>query len=345
MKMNKKVVSKITTMVIVLAVIALVIAKLYDIAIHRPSLAYRQLSPEMIYWLKMFNETDPQSLIKAAPVGPFDWSNKKDFGQKNKKKWRKEEDDKSIVYFPTREVKYQIQAQNVQQNVDNIIRELPDFFGSYKGPESMNGRKLAIYVPSTKGKYDTLQHVLSDEVPAGGSKYGRSFISIGPLGCQNKGIIIHPDAFVAITSDGDPQYIRVLRRELAYYTYLSNVDYNIPAQRYSWFIQGVAVYFSMDGKRLPAFPPELIQRIEEECSLDAEFPAKDNLNQVAGTSFIQFYDRSFGRRELVNLIEATYTMPVDSALCRNDRDLVTLKQMWIESLRAELVPEQNQTTY
>ena len=45
---NNKVISKIATMVIVMAVLALVVAKLYDIATHRPSLAYRQLSPQTV---------------------------------------------------------------------------------------------------------------------------------------------------------------------------------------------------------------------------------------------------------------------------------------------------------
>ena len=76
MSIDKKVISKITTMVIVLAVIALVIAKLYDIGTHRPSLAYRQLSPETIFWINNFNRLGPEGIIQAAPVGPFEWDNK-----------------------------------------------------------------------------------------------------------------------------------------------------------------------------------------------------------------------------------------------------------------------------
>lgn len=344
---NKKVISKITAMVIALAIIGLVIAKLYDIAIHRPSLVYRQLSPQTISWLKMFNDSDPESLIKAASFGPFNWSNKEDIGQKNKRKWDKEEDEKAVVYYVKdhKDVKGQLRAQNVRESVDNIIREIPDYLGSYKGPESLNGRKIAIYVPSEEKEYNALLKKLCDEDRGTGSKSGRSIISIGPLGCQCKGILIHPKAFETKTADGDPEYLRVLRRELAYYTYMTNLDYNQPTQRPSWFIQGVAVHFSMDGQRLPSFPPELIQRIEQECSLDAEFPAKNKLNQIGGTSFIQFYEQAFGRMALTDLIEATYTMPVDSALCRDSMDLATLKQMWIESLRADQVPTQDQITY
>ena len=87
---NNKVISKIATMVIVMAVLALVVAKLYDIATHRPSLAYRQLSPQTIQWLNLFTQGDPESIIKAAPVGPFNWSNKEDIGQSRKMgKWGK----------------------------------------------------------------------------------------------------------------------------------------------------------------------------------------------------------------------------------------------------------------
>ena len=353
MKMNKKVISKITTMVIVMAVIALVIAKMYDIAIHRPSLAYRQLSPQTIQWLNLFTQGDPESIIKAAPVGPFNWSNKDDIGQNRKMgKWGKEEDATTVVYYrKTRDAQDQIRARRVIENVDNIILELPDYLGSYMSPDSLNGRKTAVYLPSDDHEYDVLLKKLCDDMPAGGSRFGRSIISVGPLGCQCKGIILHPDAFKNNNADGDPEYIRVLRRELAYYNYMAALDYNQPTQRPSWFVQGIAVHFSLDGKRLPSFPPELIQRIEEECSLEAaDFPAKNKLNQKGGTSFIQFYEQTFGKMALSNLIGTTYTMPVDSALCHTTgMDLTSLKQMWIESLRndpfAVQPTEQNQETY
>ena len=345
---NNKVISKIATMVIVMAVLALVVAKLYDIATHRPSLAYRQLSPQTIQWLNLFTQGDPESIIKAAPVGPFNWSNKEDIGQSRKMgKWGKEEDATTVVYYrKTRDAQDQIRARRVLECVDNILLEIPDYLSAYKGPDSLNGRKIAVYLPSAPEEYELLLKKLCDDMPAGGSQLGRSIISIGPLGCQCKGIILHPDAFQNKNAGSDPEYIRILRRELAYYTYMANLDYNQPTQRPSWFVQGIAVHFSLDGKRLPSFTPELVQRIEQECALDAEFPAKNKLNQVGGTSFIQFYEQTFGRMALTRLIETTYAIPVDSALCQTTgMDLVSLKDQWMEYLRADQLPDQNATTY
>ena len=350
---NKKVISKITTMVIVLAVIALVIAKLYDIATHRPSLVYRQLSPQTIQWLNVFSQGDPESIIKAAPVGPFNWSNKDDIGQTRKlSKWGKEEDATTVIYYRKKpDAEDQIRARRVLEKVDNIILEIPDYLGEYKGPESLNGRKIAIYIPGDEKEYEILLKKLCEDAPAiTTNDFGRSIITVGPLGCQNKGIILHPKAFVTNNADGDPMYLSVLRRELAYYTYMANLDYNQPTRRPSWFVLGVAEHFALDGKRAPTLSPELINRIEEECALNAEFPAKNQLNQKGGTSFIQFYEEAFGRMALTSMIQATYTAPVDSTLCQTTgMDLTSLKQRWIESLRNDpfaLQPaEQDQMTY
>lgn len=341
---NKKVISKITAMVIALAVIGLVIAKLYDIGIHRPSLAYRQLSPQTIMWLNAFNQADPESIIKAAPVGPFEWSNKDDIGQKRKMgKWGKEEDANAIVYYrKDRDAQGQLRARRVIECVENIILELPSYLSTYHYPTDLNGRKMAIYLPDKDSEFTTLINKLSDNGLLGGSKYGCSIISIGPLGCQCKAIIIHPNAFINNNADGDPEFIRVLRRELAYYTYLAGLDYNKPTHRQAWFIQGISEHFSLEGRRLPAFTPEMIQRMEQECALNAEFPAKNKLSQLGGTSFIQFYEQAFGQVALSDLIEATYSMPVDSALCRTN-DLTELKQQWIEYLRTEQAPENSPT--
>ena len=340
MSKNKKVISKITNMVIVLAVIGLVIAKLYDIGIHRPSLAYRQLSPQTIQWLNAFNQADPESIIKAAPIGPFEWDNREDIGQKRKMgKWGKEEDANAIVYYrKDRDAQGQIRARRVIDCVENIILELPAYLSTYHYPTDLNGRKMAIYLPDKDDDYSILVNKLSDNGLLGGSKYGCSVISIGPLGCQCRGIIIHPSAFKSNNADGDPEFIRVLRRELAYYTYMAGLDYNRPSHRQAWFIQGISEHFALEGNRLPSFTPEFIQRVEQECALDAEFPAGNKMSQLGGTSFIQFYEQAFGQLALADLIEATYTMPVDSALCRNN-DLTTLKQQWIEYLRAEQVQE------
>lgn len=135
----------------------------------------------------------------------------------------------------------------------------------------------------------------------------------------------------------------MLRKELAYYTYMAGLDYNNQTNRQAWFIQGISEHFSLEGKRLPSFTPEFIQRLEQECALDAEFPAKNKMSQLGGTSFVQFYEQSFGQLALADLIEATYAIPVDSALCRNANDLTTLKQQWIEYLRAEQIQENDLT--
>lgn len=343
MSMNKKVISKITTMVVVLAVIALVIAKLYDIGIHRPSLVYRQLSPETIYWINTFNQLGPENIIKAAPVGPFEWNNKEDIGQKHTAgKWGKEENANTVVYYrKDRDAKGQIRARRVMETAENIIRELPAYMGTYHYPQDLNGRKMPVYLPENNDEYMTLLNKLSDGAP-NTSKYGSSIIAIGPLGCQCKGIILHPDGFQNNNTDGNPEYIRVLRRELAYYTYMANLDYNQNTQRYAWFVSGITEHFSLDGQLQPPFSPEIIAKFSQDFHLNAEYEAKDQLRKAAGTSFIEFYEMTFGSEALAGLIKNTYVSPVDSALMQRTPDLEALKQQWISSLANEPQAEQTE---
>jgi len=332
--MNKKVITKIATMVLVMGLIALVIAKLYDIGTHRPSLAYRQLSPQTIQWINAFSHGDPESIIKAASVGPFEWDNKEDIGQKHTAgKWAKEEDANTVIYYRRdREAQGQMRARRVADCVENIILELPAYLGTYHYPADLNGRKIAIYLPATDDEYNTLLNKLSGNGTTGTSKYGCSIIAIGPLGCQNKGIILHPDGFMNMNADGDPEYIRVVRRELAYYTYMAGLDYNRDTRRYAWFVQGVVENFALDGRRLPDLKPELVSMLDKDCQLNAEFPTKSKMHQWGGTSFIQFYEMNYGSAALSDLITATYQMPVDSALMLVNPDLSLIKQQWIASL-------------
>lgn len=342
MSIDKKVISKITTMVIVLAVIALVIAKLYDIGTHRPSLAYRQLSPETIFWINNFNRLGPEGIIQAAPVGPFEWDNKADVGQKRTAgTWGKEEDANTIIYYrKDRSADSRTRAIRVMKTADDIIRELSAYLGTYHYPRDLNGRKMPIYLPD-KDEYAKLLSKLSDGASSN-SKYGTSIIAVGPLGCQCKGIILHPDGFVNNNAEGDLMYIRVLRRELAYYTYMANLDYNKNTQRYAWFVSGITEHFSLDGKSLPPLPSKTITQIRQDFKLNAEYRTTDNLYKVAGTSFIEFYEMTFGSNALSNLIQATYTMPVDSALMQIAPDLEMLKQQWLTSIEVESQSEQTE---
>lgn len=338
-EVKKKVIAKIATIVLVFAVLALVIAKMYDIGMHRPSLVYRQLSPQTIGWINQFGRFDPENLIKAASVGPFEWDNKDDIGQKKTAgKWGKVEEADVVVYYrKDRDAKGQINARNVAGCVENIILEIPAYLGTYHYPTDLNGRKIAVYLPATEDEYNTLLNKLSDNGTAGSSKYGCSVIAIGPLGCQCKGIILHPCAFIEKNTDGDPQYIRLLRRELAYYTYMAGLDYNRNTERYAWFVQGVSEHFAMDGKLMPDLKPELVDMLDKECRLDGEFPAKSKMYQWGGTSFIQFYEMNYGRTALAELINATYTMPVDSAIMTRHPDMEQLKQQWISTLKKDSI--------
>lgn len=332
--MNKKVIAKVATIVGVMAIIALMIAKLYDIGIHRPSLVFKQLSPNTIQWLNTFNQFNPESIMKAASVGPFEWDNKDDIGQKHTAgKWSKEEDANVIVYYrKDREAKGQQNARKVMECSESAILEIRDYLGTYHLPSDLNGRKVPFYLPSNDEEYTKLLSKMSSDGASAKSKYGCSIIMIGPLGCQLKGILIHPTAFTTSNANGDLEYNRVVRRELAYYTYIATLDYNKDSHRFAWFVQGITENFALEGQELP-LKPQHIARLVRECSLTSEFPSADKMSQWGGTSFIQFYERTYGRAQLKKLIITTDSLSVDSAFIVLNQNTDSLKQQWIQSLQ------------
>lgn len=337
MSMNKKVISRITTMVITLGVIALLIAKLYDIGTHRPNLVYRELSRVSIDWVNKLNGLDRKNIIKASKIGPFNWDNKSDIGQKRTDgKWDRVENDSTVVYYrKLREdfdAKEQERALKAQETADDIIRDLQFYMGTYHGPKDMNGRKLPIYLPKDDKQYKELLSKMGISTPVK-STYSTSIIEIGPLGCQCKAIILHPDGFKKKNAEGEPEYIEALRREMAHYTYMTNLDFNQNTERYAWFVSGLVEYFAKDGQEITPLSPEKTKEIKQDFRLNDEFKTKDSqLPQDAGVSFIEYYKKTFGEAALSELIQMTYEMPVDSALKQMTVDLDSLKQQWIVSL-------------
>lgn len=335
--MNKKTISVIGIILLVFVLIGVLVAKLYEIGVNRPSLVYKTIEQPVSMWVNTLGTLTEDMSFSASQFGPFDWNNNQDIGQKNELgKWAKEEDANTVVYYrKDKDAIAQVRARNILDEVMQISYEIPDLMGAYISIDSVNGRKLAIYIPNTDEEYQLLANKLSKDKLQNGNGFGCSIMQLGPLGCQMKGILLHPNGFK------DLEYHKVLRREVARYVFFSRVNYAANVHHYRWFTDGLVEFFATEADPPADLPENKIAVIEKSCKLDAEFPAKDHVSQWAGASFFRFYDEKYGDTALAGLVQNSYQMHTDSVFCTMHQDISNLRQGWIEYLKSKCIEKLN----
>ena len=334
-KKGKNVIGQLLFFVLIFLSVGIFVAKLYDIGINRPSLMYRTMPSSTVSWVNSMHEQDPSQMMYASNVGPYNWDNKSDIGQnKSAGTWAKREDANNIVYYrKDKEALGQSRALVVSNCLEDMMMDVIDLFGGYVSPDSLNGRKLVIYLPNTDEEFDVLLNKLSDGRSSFKHKYGCSFIELGPLGCQNKGILLHPKGFVEKNSDNHFKYEKVLRREVARYVYFSSLDYNKTINHYCWFTEGIIEYFALNLDEPFVLEPEMIDIIEDNCYLLGDFKSSKRTHRWAGTSFFLFYADKYGEAEVAHLEQDSYENSIDTIFMSLPISPDSLHLQWVESLR------------
>ena len=269
--------------------------------------------------------------LSISSQGPFKWDNKNDLGfSKVLGEWANELDQQSVIYFRRdKDAVWQERAQKVLSEVDIIADELSRKLGRICcSADSANGRKLPVYMPETGQEFAQVLENLCDGLRAPTNGEGCSVIQIGPLGCQDKGIVLHPDLF---SSDGNLVY--TLRKEMARYAYLSSVDYDEEISHPSWFTEGLIDYLAAKADTLAFLGEEITSLAEKELELGAENLFKGDAASKAGASFIQFLESIVGSDAFTDLIQVTFSEPLDSAFSKAGIDFQEVKESWINTLR------------
>jgi hypothetical protein len=337
-KSDKRVIGKLLSFFLGFVLLSLWVGKLYDAGINRPSLLYRSIPESTLSWVNYENIQDPSQIMTASSVGPYNWDNKKDIGQnKSVGSWDKREDANHIIYYRRdKEALGQSRALLVSNCLDDMMLEIIDLFGHYTSPDSLNGRKLAIYLPNTDEEFDILMNKFSEGRSSFKNKYGCSFIELGPLGCQNKGILLHPKGFVDRNEDNHFKYEKALRREVARYVYFSSLNYNKDISHRHWFVDGVVEYFTLNLDAPFLLDSDKVDLIETKFSLLDDFKVGRNASRWAGASFFFFYAENYGDIEVANLVQKSYNISSDSIFNSLSVAPDTLHLRWVESLKVLL---------
>lgn len=317
----------------IFVVVGLIVAKVYDIGIHRPPLKYAFIPQETIEYIRILGKNTKDQGILYTDKGPFDWSNKKDLGQNRAEKWRREGDENFVVYYHRdKQAVWQKRAQDVLSHARENIDYLKDLFGVYFYAADMNGRRLAIYLPENEGVYAATVSSLMGEMHEDNSgALGITITNVGPLGCMTKGIILHPKCFEVDPYDING-FIKILQHEMCHYVFFSALDYTKNVSHYLWVSEGVAEYFCDRHDHRQVHGQDSIDFIDNNCLLNQEFPYEGNASYWAGESFFRFLEKKGKKTEVKKFIQDAYTHTTDSVFIVQKQSPKEVHKQWVEAL-------------
>ena len=317
----------------VFVVLALIVAKAYDIGIHRPPLKYANIPISTQDYLRELGKLAKDQGITFSDQGPFDWSNNQDLGQSKDETWKSEEDENFIVYYHRdQEAIWQAHAQDILHQARENIDYLNDLFGVYFYAADMNGRRLAIYLPENEGLYSkTIATLMGVPHADGAGSLGITVTQVGPLGCLTKGIVLHPECFDVAPYDVNG-FVKVLQHEMCHYVFFSALDYSKDIKHYLWVSEGIAEYFCDRHDHRQIHQPDSVDFIANNCQLTGEFPREGNAAYWAGESFFRFLEKKGKKAEVKKFIQDALTHTTDSVFIIQQQPPEKVHKQWVESL-------------
>lgn len=331
--MNKKTVIVFVRFGVLFLLLALLVGKTYDIGLHRPPLMFANIPDNTRNYITELGRNCKDQGLTFSSQGPFDWDNDDDFGQEKQQPWKFEQDDNFIVYYQQdQSSKWQDRAQQVLKEANDNIDDLKDLFGTYKYANDMNGRKLAIYLPSNDGAYQhTVSSLFDGASHSVASTLGITITQIGPLGCLTKGIVISPKCFNG-APDGVNGYIKTLKHEMCHYMFFSSLDYSHDIKHYMWVSEGIAEYFCTRSDR-HICGGDSIEFIERNCLLDNEFPNERNSHYWAGESFFNYLESKSGKKAVKLFLLSAFTHSTDSVFIVQHMKPKEIHGLWVKHLK------------
>ena len=325
-----------------LAVLFAIIGVIVGIVIHTGANHPPMRFPDINKVTTQFIEEMEQMVYKDASLslssqGPFKWDNEKDLGFSDLLgEWANEIEQDAIVYYRRdKDAAWQEKALSVISSVDQISEELSDMIGRICcSANDANGRRIPVYLPESAQEYTQVLGELCNGLHSPSNKNGCSIINIGPLGCKNSGIVLHPDSF-----DTEEDYLYVLRKEMARYAYLSSVDFCETINHQSWFTEGFLEYFARPAHSFEALSESVIDFIEDGFDLSAENIAMGEVAQQAGAAFFDYFVSTQGEESFSRLIQDSFTSSLDSVFVALNLDFEQIKQDWLQTIRGTFTPD------
>lgn len=317
----------IAGIIITFFISAVIVGYVYYVGRQRKPLVFAVIPQSTMEWVNLLTNFNTVN-ISVVDKGPFNWENSSDVGQEANSDWQKvDADDNFIVYYKNDDLHLNVQnARRALQIANETITEIEDLMGSYPYPESRNGRKLAIYLPSSGSEYSTLINQLYGDVSDNSGSVGMFICHVGPLGCLADGIVLHPSCFNYEQKE-ENWAETVLRHEMNHFSFFSSLDYGKEINHPLWVSEGLAEYASKKGTQIAS--KDSIDYIAANCNLLEEFPRESKSEYWAGWSFYKFLEETKGHLGTKAFIRNLYENSLAQSLAISFTDSVDVKQLWV----------------
>ena len=311
-------------------VFAFIIGGVYHTGRQRKPLVFVEIPPMSFDWVEKIKDWNSTN-VSIVDYGPFNWDNTEDVGQ-DPTKWECIDTDPNfMIYYKKDQTSLNVQnARRVLGVANEAIGEIQELMGRYPYPETCNGRKLAIYLPSNPAEYASTINTLAGETCSSASTIGMHICHIGPLGALTDGIVLHPMCF---DYEGPRENWAdvVLRHEMNHFALFAFIDFGKGVDHPLWVVEGLAEYASWHRGQVQA--KDSIDFIQANCELLSEFPLESNAAYWAGRSFYQFVEDTRGEGTVKTFISDLYSHSLQESLQRPfSSDTLSVKELWVQDM-------------
>lgn len=276
---------------------------------HHP-LTNADIPQSTIDWFNGLIEggSDIGGILGPDDRDPSEWSRYEDIDSMHRL-----EDELFVVYYSTKDSVVERNKALVSQRYAHEAVPIGELFmKNYPYPDSLNGRKLPIYLAKTVDDFRSICKQLGHGDP-GTWAIGLYCFQYGINGVYTDGIIISPEAWkvpdLQIDENTKDEYLkRVLWHEMNHFMYFTNWDYSQTSYPFLWFTEGLAEYFAGNYDRLGEVGNHT------KINLTEDFRGGGNTEYWAGLAAYLCLEQSFNKSKVSDVVANSYTHSIEESV-------------------------------
>lgn len=275
-----------------------------------PPMSNGDIPQSTIDWFNgIWNDsTDIGGIYDTIDRNPDDWTKYEDIDSMHRL-----EDDLFVIYYSAKDSVVERKKAIISQRYAHEAVPIGELFmKNYPYPDSINGRKLPIYLAKTVDDFRSICEQLGHGDP-GTWAIGLYCFQYSVSGVYTDGIIISPEAWAV--SDGqidentkDDDLKQTLWHEMNHFMYFTNWDFTQTSEPNLWFTEGLAEYFAGNYDRLREVGNY------NNLSLTEDFRGGGNTEYWAGLSAYLCFENSFGKSQVSNMVAYSYQNSVEESV-------------------------------
>jgi hypothetical protein len=222
------------------------------------------------------------------------------------------EDDLFVIYYSSKDsVVERNKALVTQRYAHEAVPVGELFMKKYPYPDSLNGRKLPIYLAKTVDDLGNICEQLGHRNPGTGLA-GIFLFQFGVNNVFTDGIVISPVSWKVRDSEIDPntkdEFLKeVLWHEMNHFMYFCNWDYTQTDMPFLWFTEGLADYFS-------GFYEDLLEIGNyKRLNLNQDFRG-NNTEYWGGMTAYLCLEQKFNKSKVSDVVSNSYKNSIEKAV-------------------------------